>query len=125
MDPIDLSRLREFSDGTDHGVRYLAALFLGHMDECVAAIRAAVEAGDGERIRTEAHRGAGTAGACGARGLSTGLLELESLGAGGQVDESSARLPAIEREVKGIREFLDRAFDTPPAGEHAAPEVQP
>ena len=125
MNPIDLSRLREFSDGTDHGVRYLAALFISHMDECVASIRAAVTAEDGERVRTEAHRGAGTAGACGAQGLYRGLLELESLGASGQIGESSARLPAIEREVKGIREFLDRTFDTPPAGEHAAPEVQP
>ena len=62
MTPIDLTRLRDFSDGTEPGLRDLAALFVTHMEECLLAIRRAVDGRDSEVIRSEAHRGAGTAG---------------------------------------------------------------
>ena len=62
MTPIDLTRLRDFSDGTEPGLRDLAALFVMHMEECLLAIRRAVDERDSAVIRSEAHRGAGTFG---------------------------------------------------------------
>ena len=50
MNPIDLTRLRDFSDGTESGLRDLAALFVTHMEECLLAIRRGVAEHDSEVI---------------------------------------------------------------------------
>src|SRR5215203_4711013 len=107
MRPIDLTRLRDFSDGTESGLRDLAALFVTHMEECLLAISGGVAGQDAEVIRTEAHRGAGTFGACGAQPLAALLAEIERLGAAQHVDEVSALLPRLADEVARVREFLD------------------
>ena len=107
MTPIDLTRLRDFSDGTEPGLRDLAALFVTHMEECLLAIRRAVDERDSDVIRSEAHRGAGTFGACGAQPLAALLLDVERLGAAGRVDEAAALLPAVAAEVARVREFLE------------------
>ena len=106
MTPIDLARLRDFSDGTETGLRDLAALFVTHMEECLLALQRAVEARDAAAIRSEAHRGAGTFGACGAQPLAALLIDVEKLGAAQQVDDAAALLPAVESEVARVREFL-------------------
>jgi HPt (histidine-containing phosphotransfer) domain-containing protein len=111
MTPIDLTRLRDFSDGTDTGLRDLAALLVTHMEECLLAIRRAVEERDSPAIRSEAHRGAGTFGACGAQPLAALLLEIERLGAAQQVDEAAALLPAVASEVARARAFLEAALE--------------
>jgi HPt (histidine-containing phosphotransfer) domain-containing protein len=111
MTPIDLTRLRDFSDGTEAGLRDLAALFVTHMEECLLAIRRAAEEGDGAVIRAEAHRGAGTFGACGAQPLAALLLDVERFGAAQQVDEAAALLPAVESEVARVREFLEATLE--------------
>jgi len=110
MPPIDLARLRDFSDGSDQGMRELAGLFLSHMDDCVQALRAGIEAGDGEQLRTEAHRAAGTAGACGARALSTLLTRLETVDAARRLAESRTLVPEIEAELSQVRQFLSESL---------------
>ena len=110
MDPIDLARLRDFSDGTDNGMRELARMFLQHMDECLAAVRTAVAAGDWGSVRTEAHRGGGTAGACGAGELAAMLLQLEALALERRAEDAVALIPGVERELAQVSRFLDRTF---------------
>ena len=107
MNPIDLDRLRDFSDGTESGLRDLAGLFLSHLDECIEALQRGVAEQDGELMRAEAHRGAGTFGACGAQPLSAMLVEVETLAAAGKVGEASALLPRVEAEVARVRQSLD------------------
>jgi hypothetical protein len=111
MNPIDLTRLREFSDGTESGLRDLAGLFVTHMEECLLAIRRGVAEQDGEVIRTEAHRGAGTFGACGAQPLAALLLGAERLGAAGNVEAVSALVPGLAAEVARVREFLEAPLE--------------
>ena len=111
MTPIDLTRLRDFSDGTEAGLRDLAGLFVTHMEECLLAIQRAVEERDSAVIRSEAHRGAGTFGACGAQPLAALLLELETLGVEQNVDAAAARLPAVSSEVARVREFLETTLE--------------
>jgi len=106
MKPIDLNRLQDFSDGTESGLRDLVALVVSHVEECLLAIRRGVEDKDSEVIRTESHRGAGTFGACGAGPLSARLTEIETLAGAQRLDAVSALLPALEREVTRVREFL-------------------
>jgi HPt (histidine-containing phosphotransfer) domain-containing protein len=112
MNPIDLTRLRDFSDGTESGLRELAALFVTHMEECLLAIRRGVAEWDGEVIRSEAHRGAGTFGACGAQPLAALLVDLEKLGAAQNVDEALALLPEVAGEVDRVREFLEATLES-------------
>ena len=112
MNPIDLTRLRDFSDGTESGLRDLAALFVTHMEECLRAISRGVAGQDAEVIRTEAHRGAGTFGACGAQPLAALLAEVETarrraasrrgVGAGAEArgrSRAGARVPRCDARV--------------------------
>ena len=122
MNPIDLNRLQDFSDGTESGLRDLAALLVTHVEECLVAIRGGVAEKDSEVIRVESHRGAGTFGACGAGPLSALLTEIETLAGAQRVEEASALLPALEREVAQVREFLAGRFD---AQDIAATKVEP
>jgi HPt (histidine-containing phosphotransfer) domain-containing protein len=125
MNPIDLARLRDFSDGTDAGLRELAGLFVTHMDECLAALRQGVVAQDGELIRTEAHRGAGTFGACGAQPLSALLTRIETLAAARQLPEATALLPQVEAEVGRVRACLDRGLEPAAASDRDAGKDRP
>lgn len=119
MKPIDLDRLRDFSDGTEAGLRDLAGLFLAHLDECLEALQRGVAEQDGELMRTEAHRGAGTFGACGAQPLSAMLVEVETLAAAGKVAEASALLPRVEAEVAQVRQSLDAVLQPDSARDDA------
>ena len=122
MAPIDLARLRDFSDGTDQGMRELAGLFLSHMEECVEALRSGMQAGDSERLRTEAHRAAGTAGACGANALAALLSGLETTDAAERVAASLTRVPEIEAELSQVRQFLSGSLGH--VGDHSAPDAK-
>jgi HPt (histidine-containing phosphotransfer) domain-containing protein len=112
MKPIDLNRLQDFSDGTEAGLRDLAAMLVGHMEECLAAIRRGVTGQDSEVVRSESHRGAGTFGACGAGPLSALLARIETLAGVQNLDEASALVPEAEREVAKVREVLAARFDS-------------
>src|SRR5688500_561077 len=111
MDPINLARLRDFSDGTDAGMRELADMFLTHMDECAEALAGAVAESRLERIRAEAHRTAGTAGACGAHHLAELLGTLETLDAKQLAEDSPALVKQIEEEMARVRTFFATIFE--------------
>ena len=103
-DPVDLERLREFSDGTNDGVRMLAGLFLDQLEEAARALRRS--AGARMELETIAHRTGGTAGACGADALAGVLLNIESMAQAGQVEQAAGLLPQLERELAAVRQFL-------------------
>lgn len=103
-DPVDLERLREFSDGTDDGVRTLAGLFLDELEEAARALGRSV--GTPTELETIAHRTGGTAGACGAVALAGVLLNIESMARAGQVEQAAGLLPQLERELAAVRQFL-------------------
>jgi HPt (histidine-containing phosphotransfer) domain-containing protein len=103
-DPVDLERLREFSDGTDDGVRTLAGLFLDELEEAARALRRS--AGARTELETIAHRIGGTAGACGAVALAGVLSSIESMAHAGQVEQAAELLPQLERELTAVRQFL-------------------
>jgi HPt (histidine-containing phosphotransfer) domain-containing protein len=113
MNPIDVNRLQDFSDGTESGLRDLVSLLVTHMEECLLAIRRGVAEKDSEIIRAESHRGAGSFGACGAGPLSALLVRVETLAGAQRVEEASALVPEVEREVAKVREFLNGRFDSP------------
>jgi len=105
-DPVDLERLREFSDGTGDGVRTLAGLFLDELEEAARALGRSAEAGARTELETIAHRTGGSAGACGAVALAGVLLKIESMAQAGQVEQAAGLLPQLQRELTAVREFL-------------------
>ena len=105
-DPVDLERLREFSDGSDDGVRTLAGLFLDELEEAARALGRSAGAGAQTELETIAHRTGGTAGACGAVALAGVLLNIESMARAGQVEQAAGLLPQLERELTAVRQFL-------------------
>jgi HPt (histidine-containing phosphotransfer) domain-containing protein len=105
-DPVDLERLREFSDGTDDGIRTLAGLFLDELEEAARALGRSAGAGARTELEALAHRTGGTAGACGAVALAGVLLNIESIAHAGQVEQAAGLLPHLERELTAVRLFL-------------------
>ena len=126
MDPINLVRLRDFSDGTDAGMRQLADMFLTHMDECAEALADAVAGSRLDHVRAEAHRTAGTAGACGAQPLAQLLGTLETLDAQQLAEQAPALVKQIEEEMANVRAFFATIFEPrgeePPAGREPSNE---
>ena len=123
MDPIDLARLRDFSDGTDAGMRELADMFMEHMADCAAALRPAVAEGRADVIRAEAHRASGTAGACGAQELAALLAALEAAGAEGRTGDAPGLMQRIDKETARVRAFFTVVFDAPPQAAGADSEL--
>lgn len=107
-DPIDLARMREFSDDTPDGLRELCGMFVAHITEAADALRPAVAERRAVDIKAHAHKVAGAAGACGAVHLSTLLTRMEVLGAEGQLAETPALMEQIDDEVGSVRAFLSR-----------------
>jgi HPt (histidine-containing phosphotransfer) domain-containing protein len=105
-DPVDLERLREFSDGTDDGVRTLAGLFLDELEEAARGLGRSAAASARTELEAIAHRAGGTAGACGAVALAGVLLNVESMARVGEVEQAAGLLPQLERELTAVRQFL-------------------
>ena len=105
-DPIDVSRLREFSDGTPDGVRQLVAMFLAHVGETFEELRGAIGQARADDIRSLAHRAAGAAGACGAVELARLLAIIETHGTEQQVGGTPALMDQADAELARVRTFL-------------------
>jgi HPt (histidine-containing phosphotransfer) domain-containing protein len=107
--PIDLERFRDCSDGTAAGLEELADLFLAHIAETAEALHPAVRDAQADVIQAVAHKGAGAAGACGARHLRELLTELEMLGAESRLERTPDVLSEIDREVARVSSYLTAA----------------
>jgi HPt (histidine-containing phosphotransfer) domain-containing protein len=107
-DPIDLERLRQFSEGTPDGLRRLADLFLDHLQATSEELRAAMTAQDRAAVRSLAHRAAGAAGACGAALLAALLERLQRLGPEERVERMLALMDCADAELARVRGFLQQ-----------------
>jgi len=109
-DPVDLDRLREFSDGTDEGLRALARLFLADSDETVVELAGAVDRRAAAEIQFLAHRARGSVAACGAARLAEILLEMESLALQGRAADAASMMPSVERELREVQTFVSASL---------------
>jgi two-component system sensor histidine kinase/response regulator len=91
-------------------LRELSELFFAHGPDHLANIRAAIAAGDCERIAAEAHSLRGSAGALGAARVAASAADLERLASHGDLEAVRAhatRLESASRDfVKSLRDFL-------------------
>jgi HPt (histidine-containing phosphotransfer) domain-containing protein len=106
-DPVDMSRLLDFTDGDPQNLRELVELYLSQTEEQLGQLEAAVQAGTAPEVRRLAHSCAGASATCGIRRLVPLLRDLELQGAEGQLTSASQLSRQAGEEFKRIRGFLE------------------
>jgi len=108
-----LNGLREFqAEGEPDLIQELVGLFKRETPSQIEAIRAAITAGDAERLRKAAHSLKGSSANLGVRLVSALGAELEKKGRSGAVEGAGALLAQLEREYARAC----RALDAEPRG---------
>jgi CheY-like chemotaxis protein/nitrogen-specific signal transduction histidine kinase len=106
-DPVNLDRLREFSDGDMEGLREMANLFLTQTAQQLEQLEAAALMGSADEVRQLAHSSLGASAACGVRLLQPVLRELERQGKEKNLANSAALVQQAQREFERVRRFLE------------------
>jgi CheY-like chemotaxis protein/HPt (histidine-containing phosphotransfer) domain-containing protein len=106
-DPVDMSRLLDFTDGDPENLRELVALYLSQTEEQLGQLEAAVQTGTAQEVRRLAHSCAGASATCGVRNLVPLLRELERQGFEGQLTSAPQLSREAGEEFKRIRSFLE------------------
>jgi HPt (histidine-containing phosphotransfer) domain-containing protein len=107
-DPVNLDRLREFSDGDTEGLREMATLYLTQTAQQLEQLEAAILMGAADEVRRLAHSTAGASAACGVRLLVPVLRELERRGAEKNLANSAALVQQAQQEFECVRRFLEK-----------------
>ncbi len=103
-----LNGLREFqAEDEPDLVQELVGLFKREAPPQIAAIRAAITAGDAERLRKAAHSLKGSSANLGVRLVSALGADLEQKGRSGTVEGADALLAQLEREYARACRALD------------------
>jgi CheY-like chemotaxis protein/HPt (histidine-containing phosphotransfer) domain-containing protein len=104
--PVDLSRLREITDGDEALFAQLVQLFLNDTEEHNEILRTAIGERNIKTITSEAHRLKGGAGQIGATHLQSIAAELEDMGRDETLDEVDQTFAMLEDEYARVCEFL-------------------
>jgi GAF domain-containing protein/CheY-like chemotaxis protein/HPt (histidine-containing phosphotransfer) domain-containing protein len=107
--PIDESVLARLADGTGGDADFVSELieqFVVDTPALVAAARAGIDGGDAEGVRRAAHTLKSNAATFGAHELAGRSRELEDAAKRGTLDEASAQVDAMARELETVREAL-------------------
>ena len=104
--PVDLSRLRELTDGDDDLFAQLIQLFLTDTEEHNELLKSAILAKDASVITSEAHRLKGGAGQIGATQLQSIAGDLEDRGRDEKLDGIDEVFDMLEAEYARVCEFL-------------------
>ena len=81
-------------------------IYIGEAPELFDGLRAAVDRGDGDAIRTRAHSLKSSSGNIRAAVLAGHMQQLEQFGREGRADEARALFPKVEREYDAVMAYL-------------------
>jgi CheY-like chemotaxis protein len=112
-DACDVEAFIERVGGDADLAREMTVLFIPDAIRLVSAIRDAVDAGDPERLRQEAHALKGAAGNFGAARVVAASLDLEMMGKAGDLSRSKAVLASLEEHAAQLVEALRLFAETP------------
>jgi two-component system sensor histidine kinase/response regulator len=116
---VDRDRLMERLGGDEELLIDVVRIFLDDCPVRLAAIKAAVDSRDAERIRTTAHALKGAAANLSAQGLFEAAAMLERLGAESRLEPAEAAWRQLSVEATSVIDAL-RRFETTPGKETAA-----
>ncbi|OAI39826.1 hypothetical protein AYO40_05390 [Planctomycetaceae bacterium SCGC AG-212-D15] len=109
-DIIDASMLADLKQmGVDTGadvIGDLLSLFRADVPPLLQSLKAAVEAGDAQKLKESAHSLKGGAANLGAKAMAAICFELEKKGREGTIDGAAEHLPEIERQFQLVCEVL-------------------
>lgn len=109
--PVDIERLRAFSDGSLEGLRNLVTWYLEEAALQIRDLTAAIEERSAEKLQRAAHTCGGSSGACGMHGLAQLLNALEALGREGRFDDAPRLAAEAARELERIGQYLESNLD--------------
>ena len=110
-EPVDRSRVMERLEGDEHLLTEVVRLFLEDCPVRLAAIKAAVDKGDADEIRTTAHALKGAAGNLSAAGLFDAAKTLERLGEERRLEAARAAWRNLSMRAAEVMDTL-RRFET-------------
>ncbi len=101
---VDLAEFRRTMGdvGAGDAVDSILDLFAEHAPARLAALNGAVASGEGEEIARAAHAFKSPAGAIGARGLESLLLDMELAGNAGAIDQARTAFDRVRPEVESV-----------------------
>jgi signal transduction histidine kinase/DNA-binding response OmpR family regulator len=111
--PVDRDGLMERLGGDEQLLSEVIRVFLDDCPARLAAIKAAVDCRDAERIRTSAHALTGAAANLSAQGLFDAARMLERLGAEGRLEPAEAAWRRLSVEATSVIDTLRRFEATP------------
>jgi GAF domain-containing protein/CheY-like chemotaxis protein len=110
IDAKALTRLSEGTGGDEGFVSELIEQFVTEAPDLVAAMRASLDADDGDGIRRGAHTLKSNAATFGADQLAAGCAALEDAAKRGELGDAAAALDAIARELGIVRAVLPETW---------------
>ncbi len=113
VDPAALGTLLETTGGDPAFLAELIDSYVEDTPRLLAAIRRAVDAGDGESLHRAAHTLKSNSATFGALTLAALCRDLEGQGKTGMLDGAAERVAQVEAEYAKVRQALE---ETRPAG---------
>ncbi len=103
LDPSVVESLRQMGEMTGADViQDLLNLFRSDVPPLLEALRSAVETGNAQKLKENAHSLKGASANLGAKAMAALCFELESLGRNGTVDGAAGRLPELEKHFERV-----------------------
>jgi CheY-like chemotaxis protein len=106
--PAALTSLRELADGDEELVSRLIGMFLSDTEEHQELLRAAIEQGDADKVRQEAHRIKGASAQIEANGLRDIAFRLECMGKDNTLAEALQTMDDFDAEYRRVRAYLEQ-----------------
>ncbi len=107
--PVDLDRMREFTDGDPAALAELVALYFSQTTAHLAKLEAALRAGEASEVRRMAHTSVGSSATCGMRAIVGPLRELERQAQDGRLEGAGEWLAQARAAFEAMRVFLEKS----------------
>ncbi len=104
--PVDIERIKEFSNGTPENIRELIEFYLKQTEEQLDQLNAALRLKELEKIRKIAHSCAGANATCGVQNLANQLRNIETLAQNQDLTAIQALFPAVKTEFAHVKQYL-------------------
>ncbi|TAK97248.1 MAG: hybrid sensor histidine kinase/response regulator, partial [Verrucomicrobia bacterium] len=105
--PVDMERLKDFTDGNEENLRELVTLYLKQTSAQLEELDLAVQANQTADVRRVAHSCAGASATCGMARIVPLLRELEMQGHDGKLNGADDLMKQVHREYELISKKLE------------------
>jgi two-component system sensor histidine kinase/response regulator len=104
---VDWERLQDVASGDEDTLRQLVTMYLEQTPPKLAALEAAVQAGDAKAVKQHSHSVAGTSASCGMTAVVAPMRALEKMAMEGNLTGAAQHFAEGQKQYARIREFLE------------------